>query len=237
MFPDLTFVFGRIRESQGNGFLAGGDGKRLLPLRRTIAGDESTQAVRLHYGAGNIPATDSLRISRPAPRQRTMLMMTRTHEAFHADHVARDSLRSDAPPRNGPGGYRRFLPVRLERVILVGIPPDAPEVESGWLEPGVSAGHKMPGSVFPVSRFREKPHQELAVALMGLGCVWNSFVMAGNVGAFLNPVRRTLPCLLDAFKSIRSSLLSRSGEAEMSKLYSRISATNFFQSCSVGAAE
>ncbi len=178
-----------------------------------------------------------LRISRPAPRQRTTLMMTRTHEAFHADHVARNSLRSDAPPRNGRGGYRHFLPVRPERVILVGIPPDAPEMESGWLGPGVSAGHKMPGSVFPVSRFREKPHQELAVALVGLGCVWNSFVEAGNVGAFLNPVRRTLPCLLDAFESIRSSLLTPSGEAEMSKLYSRIRATNFSRRCPVGAAK
>jgi mannose-1-phosphate guanylyltransferase len=88
-------------------------------------------------------------------------------------------------------------------------------------------GHRMPGSVFPVSRFREKPHQKLAVALMGRGCLWNSFIMVGHVGAFLNPIRRTLPCLPDAFESIRPSLLTPSEEAEMSKLYSCIRATGF----------
>jgi mannose-1-phosphate guanylyltransferase len=114
-----------------------------------------------------------------------------------------------------------------ERVILLGIPPDAPEVDYGWIEPGVSADRMMPSSVFPVSRFWEKPRRKLAAALMTGGCLWNSFIMVGHVSAFLNPVRRTLPTLLDAFESVRASLLTPSEGTEVSKIYSAIRTASF----------
>jgi mannose-1-phosphate guanylyltransferase len=140
--------------------LAGGDGKRLLPQETLL---QQTQ----------------LRISGLVPKQQTLLVMTRTHEAFYADHVAGvPSWGALIQPQNqgtepailyglmrlremDPEGIVAFfqsdhhfsddeafadhlesayaaaasLP---ERVILLGIPPDAPEVEYGWMEPGVS---------------------------------------------------------------------------------------------------
>ncbi len=116
-----------------------------------------------------------------------------------------------------------------EQVILLGIPPDSPEVEYGWIEPGACTNGVVPGSVFPVSRFWEKPRQKLAAALMAQGCLWNSFVMVGRVDAFLNPIRHTLPSLLGAFESIRSPFSTVSGEQELHELYSGIPATSFSQ--------
>jgi mannose-1-phosphate guanylyltransferase len=248
--------------------LAGGDGKRLLPLTRTIAGDDRPKQFCSIMGQETLLQQTQLRISGLVPKQQTLLVMTRTHEAFYADYVAGvPSWGALIQPHNqgtapailyalmrlremDPEGIVAFFPSDHhfsndeafadhlesayaaaaslpERVILLGIPPDTPEVEYGWIEPAVSAGHKMPDSVFPVSRFWEKPQRALAVSLMGRGCLWNSFIMVGHIGAFLNPIRRTLPCLLDAFESIRSSLLTPSEETEMSKLYSRIGATGF----------
>jgi mannose-1-phosphate guanylyltransferase len=114
-----------------------------------------------------------------------------------------------------------------EQVILLGIPTDSPEVEYGWIEPGVSCVAQ--SCVFPVSRFWEKPPRKLATALMAQGCLWNSFVMVGRINAFLNPIRQTLPSLLGAFESIRSSFSTASGEKGLLELYSGIPATSFSQ--------
>jgi mannose-1-phosphate guanylyltransferase len=64
---------------------------------------------------------------------------------------------------------------------------------------------------------------------MARGCLWNSFVMVGRVTAFLGSIRQTLPGLLDAFESIRSSFSTTSEAAALRRLYSGISSTSFSQ--------
>jgi mannose-1-phosphate guanylyltransferase len=83
--------------------------------------------------------------------------------------------------------------------------------------------------VFPVSRFWEKPPRKLAGELMARGCLWNSFIMVGSVNAFLNPIRHTLPGLLDAFESIGMPFSTESSETELRDLYSSIRPTSFSQ--------
>ena len=51
----------------------------------------------------------------------------------------------------------------------------------------------------------------------------------GRVSAFLNSIRQTLPSLLGAFESIRSSSSTASEEKELRELYSSIPATSFSQ--------
>ncbi len=100
-------------------------------------------------------------------------------------------------------------------------------MEYGWIEPAVSK--VVQSSIFPVSRFWEKPRQKLAANLMAQGCLWNSFVMVGRVSAFLNSVRHTLPALLGAFESLPSSSSTASEEKELRELYSSIPAICFSQ--------
>jgi mannose-1-phosphate guanylyltransferase len=115
---------------------------------------------------------------------------------------------------------------RPEMVILLGIPPETPEVEYGWIEPGSPLG---PNSVCRVSRFWEKPSGSLASLLMERGCLWNSFIMVGHLRAFLNLIRHALPGLVEAFESIRSSLFTTSERTALRDLYCRIRATSFSQ--------
>ena len=112
-------------------------------------------------------------------------------------------------------------------VILLGIPAETPEVEYGWIEPGVPEDRSAPDSVLPVKRFWEKPHQALASALMERGCLWNSFVMVGHVAAFLNLIRRTLPDLVASFEPVRSASLTGSGETTLNDVYARLRTTCF----------
>jgi len=248
--------------------LAGGDGKRLLPLTRKIAGDDRPKQFCSVMGKETLLQQTQRRISGLLPRLRTLLVLTGTQEAFYADQLdgipssevlIQPSNRGTAPAivysllrlhEMDRQGIVAFFPSdhhfsddeafvrhmeaayaaaasRPERVILLGIPPDSPEVEYGWIEPGVSMDAVAPSPVSPVSRFWEKPHKKLATALMARGCLWNSFVMVGRVNTFLKSIRQTLPGLLDAFESIRASLSTASGGAALRRLYSGIPSTSF----------
>ena len=116
--------------------------------------------------------------------------------------------------------------LRPEVVVLLGVTPETPEVEYGWIEPGSPLENSLSRSAYRVSRFWEKPHQALASSLMERGCLWNSFVMIGHVNAFMNRVRHALPGLIKSFDSIRQALFTTAEPSAVSDLYSTIRATS-----------
>src|SRR5271155_5726310 len=69
--------------------LAGGDGKRLLPLTRRITGDDRPKQFCSVMGEQTLLQETQRRISGLVPPHRTLLALTRTHEAFYGDQVTR----------------------------------------------------------------------------------------------------------------------------------------------------
>jgi len=248
--------------------LAGGDGRRLLPLTRKITGDDRPKQFCAVVGDETLLCQTRRRVSRLVPRWRTLLLLTKTHESFYADRIAGMSSssvliqpcnRGTAPAilyslmrlsEIDPKGIVAFFPsdhyfsddeafvrqidaayeiaaFRPELVVLLGITPETPDIEYGWIEPGIPLGNPVSKSVCRVSRFWEKPDQALASALMERGCLWNSFVMVGYVNAFLNLARHTIPDLVNSFESIRPSLFTTAEQAAVRDLYSEIPAASF----------
>jgi mannose-1-phosphate guanylyltransferase len=110
-------------------------------------------------------------------------------------------------------------------VVLLGLEPESPEVEYGWIEPAESIDSQ--SRIFKVRRFWEKPNQLLAQLLQLRGCLWNSFVMVASVQAFLRAVASALPQLYDSFVEF-SPLLGTPQEASLIKaLYERMTEVNF----------
>src|SRR5262250_1368584 len=114
-----------------------------------------------------------------------------------------------------------------DRVILLGLEPESPEVEYGWIEPGqMIPGH---ARVFRVRRFWEKPNQWLAQVLQLRGCLWNSFVMVAPVRGLLEIIANADPDLYRSFSRLSSLLqpaLKRKGlRISMSALTKQISLT------------
>jgi mannose-1-phosphate guanylyltransferase/RNA polymerase-binding transcription factor DksA len=112
-------------------------------------------------------------------------------------------------------------------IVLLGIAPNGPEAGYGWIEPGAPVETNASGSVFRVTRFWEKPSLALASGLMERGCLWNSFVMVGEVDSFLNLIRRALPNLIESFEWIRPTLRTPREEAALLDLYAGIPASDF----------
>jgi mannose-1-phosphate guanylyltransferase len=248
--------------------LAGGDGKRLLPLTRKISGDDRPKQFCALTGSETLLVQTQRRVELVVPLSQTLLFLTQTHESFYIEQLVgippsrlliQPSNRGTAPAivyslarlnKMDADGIVAFFPsdhhfrnaedfaahidlafVQAEgdqdRVILLGIEPDGPEESYGWIEPGEALEGAAEGSVFKVSRFWEKPSRSTAARLMLRGGLWNSFVMIGQVSAFLNMVRRALPTLLMAFESMQSTNMPDGEAKALRRLYSSIPAMNF----------
>jgi len=68
--------------------LAGGGGKRLLPLTRSIAGDDRPKQFCAVLGDETLLQQTQRRVSRLFQPWRTLLVLTKTHEPFYASEVA-----------------------------------------------------------------------------------------------------------------------------------------------------
>jgi mannose-1-phosphate guanylyltransferase len=89
--------------------------------------------------------------------------------------------------------------------VLLGITPDSPETGYGWIEPA-QVTSTAPLRTFLVSRFWEKPPSEVARRLMATGCLWNSFMMVGQLPTLLGLFILALPDLYASFWKIKPTL-------------------------------
>ena len=114
-----------------------------------------------------------------------------------------------------------------ECVALLGAVAKHPETEYGWIEPdGIVAGQSG-GQWMRVKRFWEKPSHQIAQSLLDRGCLWNTFVMVGSVGAFLERIRRSTPTAYSAFEPILSLPDFAMEDELMQRVYDQLPSADF----------
>jgi mannose-1-phosphate guanylyltransferase len=90
-----------------------------------------------------------------------------------------------------------------DSIVLIGAKAEWPEVEFGWIEPGVSMTNGTRTPLFRVSRFCEKPSLTEAHNLIRKGGLWNTFITIGRAGAFLKLLSATvLPALTSMAEAV-----------------------------------
>jgi len=87
--------------------------------------------------------------------------------------------------------------------LLVGVQPEHPEVEYGWIEPGACIARSDSESAFRVRRFWEKPALNVARELIERGCLWNTFIMVGRVSVLRSMLEDAAPEAFRAFEPVR----------------------------------
>jgi mannose-1-phosphate guanylyltransferase len=88
------------------------------------------------------------------------------------------------------------------RIALLGVTPDAPDTQYGWIVPKAGARARLR----PIELFVEKPPVERARELMARGALWSSFLFACRVTALLDAFEHAQPALLRAFLADSSAL-------------------------------
>src|SRR5262245_13730954 len=140
---------------------------------------------------------------------------------FPSDHYISDNRKFMAQ-------LRHALDVASDRrdlVLLLGLEPESPEVEYGWIEPAQPlCGHR---KVFGVRRFWEKPNKLLAQVLQLRGCLWNSFVMVAAVRTLLQLIECAIPDLYRSFACLASLFGSSAEPKAIDQLYAKLHEVNF----------
>lgn len=114
-----------------------------------------------------------------------------------------------------------------DKIVLLGIKPEYPETEYGWIEPITRSTDCSPMLFSRVKRFWEKPPKALALELAAKGCLWNSFVMVGRVSTFLQVIKRSIPGLYKCFASVRNKIGTQYESDSIDYIYENLTPTNF----------
>lgn len=93
------------------------------------------------------------------------------------------------------GEVAGFVQSRPQWIVLLGAPPDEPEVEYGWIRPGALVDSSLRWPLHRVVRFQEKPSREAAQAMWRDGCLWNTLVFAASAAGLLAAGSECVPSL------------------------------------------
>jgi mannose-1-phosphate guanylyltransferase len=104
------------------------------------------------------------------------------------------------------------------RAVLLGITPDAPETEYGWILP-THAGWPLSS----VERFVEKPNETVAAELLLRGALWNSFLFVAKARTLVALFEQALPGLAHAFEECAAA----PNETALARLYTEIPTNDF----------
>ena len=175
--------------------------------------------------AENLVVQPSNRGTAPAILYSLLRIAARDPEAvvgfFPSDHFISDNAKFMSQIRSALNTAQQ----RRDLVVLLGLEPESPEVEYGWIEPAKAIhGH---AKVFGVRRFWEKPNKMLAQVLQLRGCLWNSFVMVASVQALLEIIESAIPKLYHAFAELMPSLGSVTEAQAIEAHYGRLAEVNF----------
>lgn len=120
---------------------------------------------------------------------------------------------------------------RTEAVFLLGIEPEDPDPELGYLVPGAVDDN----GALTVSRFVEKPSAGEARELMGARGLWNSFILAAAGTALLELFEQRIPELV---QSLRTAVQEDGGSPlecrAAATLYERLPTVDFSRDILMG---
>ena len=187
---------------------------RLVPAERTVVVSRSEHARYIARELGDGPAPRVL--LQPEDRGTSAAVLFAAHmirrwdadatlAVFPSDHFIREEDRFL--------GHLAEVVTIVERhpewMVLLGARPSNPELEYGWIKPGMPISETSDGLVSSVRTFLEKPSLETAQRCLANGWLWNTFAFVTTVPALLEAAQRFLPAidmrlrLIDAFERSR----------------------------------
>ena len=113
---------------------------------------------------------------------------------------------------------------RAQRMILIGIEPEEPDPELGYIVPG----WPVHDGLFTVRRFIEKPPRVAAERLLAQGGVWNSFIWVAHGGALRDLIALKYPQVVaDLSHALCGTLAAGVPSVALTALYERLQPLDF----------
>jgi mannose-1-phosphate guanylyltransferase len=123
-----------------------------------------------------------------------------------------------------------LLTRQMQGLALVGIEPDEPDPELGYIVPG----QMLRDGSYAVQQFVEKPQPRLASELLSSGALWNSFIFAANGASLLGMLRQRIASSVD---EMATALARDDRSYALAELYERLESIDFSRAITQGAEQ
>lgn len=114
-----------------------------------------------------------------------------------------------------------------ERIVLLGVKPDIPEIDYGYVLPGASIPVDKRSDVRMVSRVIEKPSWRLANDLVQRGALWSTSIFVFRLQTLLDLMWCTAPVLALAFTEIAEAIDTPREHDVIDAVYQTLPPVNF----------
>ncbi len=131
-----------------------------------------------------------------------------------SDHHVEDEAVLARSLRRALNGLR----LHPSALILLGMTPEAPETEYGWIVPATVTFD----DPVPVRSFVEKPSRDIAERLFSSGALWSSFLIATRGDELLTRFERCSPHWVEALHGVGAH-----SSAALDRIYARMDAYDF----------
>jgi mannose-1-phosphate guanylyltransferase len=114
-----------------------------------------------------------------------------------------------------------------DAVTLLGVVPDRPETEYGWIVPGRLIHSGTDEGLRVVCRFVEKPRRREARRLLRNGGLWNTFISTGLAASYWDLAKRHLPEQAALFELYSLGISGPGREGLLRSVYAAMKPANF----------
>ncbi|MGH7255800.1 MAG: sugar phosphate nucleotidyltransferase [Nitrospirales bacterium] len=119
------------------------------------------------------------------------------------------------------------LELLKDRVVLIGVPPDRPEPEYGWILPGPQLGTYGGFPLQAVSAFIEKPDLPQLQAALASGGYWNTLVTVAKLKTLWQAGWDCFPDLMTQFDRLQEAIGTSWEVAMLESVYHTMPRYNF----------
>ena len=117
------------------------------------------------------------------------------------------------------------LSARPGQTLLLGVTPEAPDPELGYIVPGAAEAAEL---TRPVQQFVEKPPLKSARELIEQGALWNTFIIAASVPGLMQLYERRDPRIVaQMHEALRRDRTTAGAARAVAALYGRLPTMDF----------
>jgi len=142
---------------------------------------------------------------------------------FPSDHFVREENR-----------FMRYVNDAFElvesdpsRLVLLGLEPDGPDPEYGYIVPGEQIEASRSDSARHVEIFVEKPSVDAANKIIASGALWNTMIMVFACKTLLSVIQRAAPEIYRCFEPIQNAIETDDEQRVIEKVYQSLPSLNF----------
>ena len=116
-----------------------------------------------------------------------------------------------------------------DRISLVGVLANSPELEYGWIAPGHELWRKGDYTLRSVRNFSEKPSSANAYALWESGCLWNTMIIVAKIHTLWHLGWKYFPETMKLFEWLKCEIGTSRETGVLETIYEGMPTRNFSQ--------